>query len=92
MGAVLLESLSQPTVVFFHLCHIPSSPSVILVTSPERRLTVGILTPLLSGALAEADRSRIAEYRAEEEARIRRDGAPAQPVTRAEGCATDLPR
>jgi len=39
----------------------------------------------LRRALTEADRSRIAEYRAEEEARIRRDGAPAQPVTRAEG-------
>jgi 8-hydroxy-5-deazaflavin:NADPH oxidoreductase len=46
----------------------------------------------LRRALAEADRSRIVEYRAEEEARIRRDGAPAQPVTRAKGCATDLPR
>jgi predicted dinucleotide-binding enzyme len=46
----------------------------------------------LRRALAEADRSRIAEYRAEEEARIRRDGPPAQPVTRAEGCATDVPR
>jgi predicted dinucleotide-binding enzyme len=42
----------------------------------------------LRHALAEADRSRIAEYRAEEEARIRRDGPPAQPVTRAEGRAT----
>jgi predicted dinucleotide-binding enzyme len=31
----------------------------------------------LRRALAEADRSRIAEYRAEEEARIRRDGPPA---------------
>jgi 8-hydroxy-5-deazaflavin:NADPH oxidoreductase len=48
--------------------------------------------PALRRALAEADRSRIAEYRAEAEVRIRRDGAPAQPVTRAEGCATDLPR
>jgi predicted dinucleotide-binding enzyme len=46
----------------------------------------------LRRALAEADRSRIAEYRADEEARIRRDGPPAQPVTLAEGCATDLPR
>lgn len=35
----------------------------------------------LRHALAGADRSRIAEYRAEEEARIRRDGAPAQPLT-----------
>ena len=34
----------------------------------------------LQRALAEADRSRIVEYRAGEEARIRRDGAPAQPV------------
>jgi predicted dinucleotide-binding enzyme len=41
--------------------------------------------PALRRALAEADRSRIADYRAEEEARIRRNGAPAQPVTRAEG-------
>src|SRR5262245_40506155 len=39
----------------------------------------------LRRALAQADRSRIAEYRAEEEARIRRDGPPTQPVTRAEG-------
>jgi predicted dinucleotide-binding enzyme len=46
----------------------------------------------LRRALTEADRSRIAEYRAEEEARIRRDGAPAQPVTRAEDRATDLRR
>lgn len=46
----------------------------------------------LRRALAEADRSRIAEYRAEEEARIRRDGPPAQPVTRAEDRATDLRR
>jgi hypothetical protein len=36
----------------------------------------------LRRALAEADRSRIVEYRAEEEARIRRDGAPAQPGAR----------
>jgi 8-hydroxy-5-deazaflavin:NADPH oxidoreductase len=42
----------------------------------------------LRRALAEADRSRIAEYRAEEEARIRSDGPPAQPVTRSEGYAT----
>ena len=41
--------------------------------------------PALRRALAEADRSRIAEYRADEEARIRREGAPAQPMTRAEG-------
>jgi hypothetical protein len=34
----------------------------------------------LRRALTEPDRSRIAEYRAEEEARIRREGAPAQPV------------
>jgi 8-hydroxy-5-deazaflavin:NADPH oxidoreductase len=33
----------------------------------------------LRRALAAADRSRIAEYRAEEEARIRREGPPAQP-------------
>jgi len=33
--------------------------------------------PTLRRALAEADRSRIAEYRAEVEARIRRDGPPA---------------
>ena len=46
----------------------------------------------LRRALTEADRSRIAEYRAEEEARIRRDGAPAQPVTRAEDRATHLRR
>jgi hypothetical protein len=46
----------------------------------------------LRRALTEADRSRIAEYRTEEEARIRRDGAPAQPMTRAEDCATDLRR
>ena len=46
----------------------------------------------LRRALTEADRSRIPEYRAEEEARIRRDGTPAQPTTRAEGCATDLRR
>jgi 8-hydroxy-5-deazaflavin:NADPH oxidoreductase len=32
--------------------------------------------PTLRRALAEADRSRIAEYRAGEEARIRRDSAP----------------
>jgi predicted dinucleotide-binding enzyme len=36
----------------------------------------------LRRALAEADRSRIAEYRAEEEARLRSDGPPAQPMTR----------
>jgi predicted dinucleotide-binding enzyme len=34
-------------------------------------------------ALADADRNRIAEYRAAEEARIRRDGPPAQPMTHA---------
>src|SRR5437762_3253594 len=38
----------------------------------------------LRRTLAEADPSRIAEYRAEEEARIRRDGPPAQPRMRAE--------
>src|SRR5262245_31880445 len=43
--------------------------------------------PALRRALAKADRSRIAEYRAEEEARLRREGPPAQPVTRAAGCA-----
>jgi 8-hydroxy-5-deazaflavin:NADPH oxidoreductase len=37
----------------------------------------------LRRALAEADRSRIAEYRVKEEARLRRDGPPAQPMTRA---------
>src|SRR5262245_30036236 len=46
----------------------------------------------LRRALAGADRSRIADYRAAEEARIRRDGPPAQPTTRVEGCATDLRR
>jgi predicted dinucleotide-binding enzyme len=35
--------------------------------------------PALRRALAAADRSRIAEYRAEEEARIRKEGPPAQP-------------
>ena len=41
----------------------------------------------LRRALAEAERSRIVEYRAGEEARIRREGAPAQPVTPAKGHA-----
>jgi predicted dinucleotide-binding enzyme len=36
----------------------------------------------LRRALAEAERSRTAKYRAEEEARIRRDGPPAQPGRR----------
>jgi predicted dinucleotide-binding enzyme len=34
----------------------------------------------LRRAPSEAVRSRVAEYRAEEEARIRREGAPAQPM------------
>ena len=96
--SVVGDSLDAKARCFALLTILASTLSTVVIwttpggSSPERRLTVGILTPLLSGALAEADRSRIAEYRAEEEARIRRDGAPAQPVTRAEGCATDLPR
>ena len=38
--------------------------------------------PALRRALAKADRNRIAEYRAAEEARLRREGPPAQPGER----------
>jgi hypothetical protein len=34
VGAVLLESLCQ-AIVFVHLCHIPSSRSVIVVVTKE---------------------------------------------------------
>jgi hypothetical protein len=74
IGAVLVH---DPAVTFIQPLRVPV---------PECGLYCRDLEAVaLRRALAEADWSRIVEYRAGEEARIRRDGAPAQPVTHAEG-------